>query len=129
MNHRNEVTRLTRRGFFSASAALGLGALVGCSPSPPVGGPLRGRSITVFVNAGLDKMFQEHFADTFTASTGAVVTLDAGWWDAIGKLKASPKGEQVYDLVLTDATQGYPRGSHQIFIRNTLFRSSDWPKD
>jgi len=122
MNHRNTLARLTRRGFFPASAALGLGALAGCSPSPPAGGSLRGRSITVFVYAGLDKMFQEHFADPFTASTGAAVILDAGWWDAIGKLKASPKGEPAYDLVLTDATQGYPA------VKSGMFRQLDFDR-
>lgn len=76
----------------------------------------RQQSLTVFVYAGLDAIFQERFADPFEAKTGVKVVLDAGWWDAIGKLKASPKGRPVYDLVLTDATQGYPA------IKSGMFR-------
>ena len=54
------------------------------------------------------KIFEKLFVEPFRAKTGVNVTLDAGWWDAIGKLKLSPKGKPAYDLVLTDATQGYP---------------------
>jgi len=82
----------------------------------------RQRSISVFVYAGLDRLFQEHFADPFERKTGVKVILDAGWWDAIGKLKASPKGHPVYDLVLTDATQGYPA------IKSGMFRQIDFEK-
>jgi spermidine/putrescine-binding protein len=67
-------------------------------------------------------MFQECFATPFEAKTGATVLLDAGWWDSIGKLKASPKGQPAYDLVLTDATQGYPA------IKSGMFRQIDFDK-
>lgn len=114
---------LNRRGFLRTAAAVGLGALAGCSNSPPpAAGSLRGRSITVFVYAGLDKMFQEHFADPFEANSGVSVTIDAGWWDSIGKLKTSPKGQPAYDLVLTDATQGYPA------IKSGMFRQLDFDR-
>ncbi len=113
MNHRplaTESTPLTRRAFLGT---LGAGALAaGCRRRQP--------SITVFVYAGLDQMFQEHFADPFESKTGVKVILDAGWWDAIGKLKVSPRGKPVYDLVLTDATQGYPA------IRSGMFRQLDF---
>ena len=79
-------------------------------------------SITVFVYAGLDKLFQEHFADPFEAKMGVKVVLDAGWWDAIGKLKTSPTGKPVYDLVLTDATQGYPRPNPACSVKLTSRR-------
>lgn len=103
---------LTRRAFLGA---LGTGALAaGCRRRQP--------SITVFVYAGLDRIFQEHFADPFEAKTGVKVILDAGWWDAIGKLKVSPKGKPVYDLVLTDATQGYPA------IKSGMFRQLDFDR-
>ena len=36
------------------------------------------------------------------------MVLDAGWWDMLPKLKASPPGQPVYDLVMTDPTQGQP---------------------
>ena len=102
---------ISRRQFFSA---LGAAALCGCRN--------RQRSLSVFVYAGLDAIFQEHFADPFEAKTGVKVILDAGWWDAIGKLKASPKGKPVYDLVLTDATQGYPA------IKSGMFRQLDFDR-
>ncbi|OWK46729.1 ABC transporter, periplasmic spermidine putrescine-binding protein PotD [Fimbriiglobus ruber] len=70
----------------------------------------------------MDKIFQEHFVEPFQALTGATVVLDAGWWDSIGKLKASPKGQPAYDLVLTDATQGYPA------IKDGMFRQIDFNK-
>jgi spermidine/putrescine-binding protein len=105
-----------RRAFLRrAGAALGGGALLaGCS-----GRADRGKTLTVFVYAGLDKIFQEHFATPFEATTGATVTLDAGWGDSIAKLKASPKGQPAFDLVLTDATQGYPA------IKSGMFRQID----
>jgi putative spermidine/putrescine transport system substrate-binding protein len=103
---------MTRRSFL---AGLGAGALgAGCRT--------RRRSITVFVYSGLDRIFQEHFAEPFEAKTGVRVVIDAGWWDAIGKLKASPKGKPVYDLVLTDATQGYPA------IKSGMFRQLDFER-
>jgi putative spermidine/putrescine transport system substrate-binding protein len=103
---------LTRRAFLSA---LGAGTVAaGCGARKP--------SISVFVYAGLDAIFQEHFAEPFEAKTGVKVVLDAGWWDAIGKLKASPKGKPVYDLVLTDATQGYPA------IKSGMFRQLDFDR-
>jgi spermidine/putrescine-binding protein len=109
---------VTRRTFLRTSGvgALGAAALSGCGGTTEPGIDFRGRSLTVFVFSGLDRIFQEHFAAPFEANTGAKVILDAGWWDSIGKLKASPKGEPAYDLVLTDATQGYPA------IRSGLFR-------
>jgi spermidine/putrescine-binding protein len=117
--------RPTRRQFLRAAGtgAVGLG-LGGCgSPPPPPGaGDFRGQTLTIFVYSGLDKIFQEHFAEPFQARTGAAVVLDAGWWDAIGKLKASPKGQPAYDLVLTDATQGYPA------IKAGMFRQIDLDK-
>jgi spermidine/putrescine-binding protein len=67
-------------------------------------------------------MFQEHFADPFEAKTGAAVILDAGWGDSIAKLKASPKGQPAFDLVLTDATQGYPA------IKSGMFRQIDFDR-
>jgi spermidine/putrescine-binding protein len=94
------VRNFNRRQFLRGLAGTSLGLFAGCGGSSK---PLR-----VFVYSGLDTLFQEHFVPAFEAATGAKVVLDAGWWDAIGKLEASPKGQPAYDLVLTDATQGYP---------------------
>ena len=72
------------------------------------------------------KVFEEYvaddFAEPFEATTGVKVVLDAGWWDAIAKLKASPRGKPVYDLVLTDATQGYPA------IKSGMFRQINFDR-
>jgi spermidine/putrescine-binding protein len=92
-----------------------LGA-AGCrEPARPTGGDFRGQTLTVFVYSGLDKIFQECFVEPFQARTGATIVLDSGWWDAVGKLKESPKGQPAYDLVLTDATQGYPASKEGLF--------------
>ena len=113
-----------RRSFLrAAGTAVGASILGGCSsPPPPSGTDFRGRTLTIFVYSGLDKLFQEHFVEPFEAGTGAKVVLDAGWWDSIGKLKASPKGQPAYDLVLTDATQGYPA------IKSGMFRQIDFDR-
>jgi spermidine/putrescine-binding protein len=120
----NPAYRPNRRRFLRTAGALGLGlGAAGCRESVrPAGGDFRGQTLTVFVYSGLDKIFQEHFVELFQARTGATVVLDAGWWDAIGKLKASPKGQPAYDLVLTDATQGYPAS------KEGLFRPIDFDK-
>lgn len=62
---------------------------------------------------------REAFVPSFEALTGARVTLQPGWWDAIPKLKAAPADDPPYDLVITDATQGYPAA------RDGLFRQLD----
>jgi spermidine/putrescine-binding protein len=108
----------SRRQFLRSAGAAALGFSAGCGQSSSTSqtGDFRGQTITVFVYSGLDTIFQKHFVEPFEATTGAKVILDAGWWDAIGKLKASPKGQPAYDLVLTDATQGYPA------IKSGMFR-------
>src|SRR5262245_8208668 len=114
----------SRRSFLRRMGvgAVGLSSFAaGCTkPAPVPGNDFRGRTLTVFVYSGLDEMFQQCFATPFEAKTGATVVLDAGWWDSIGKLKASPKGQPAYDLVLTDATQGYPA------IKSGMFRQIDF---
>src|SRR5262245_45000431 len=99
----------TRRAFLRTVGAGAAALAAGCRKSSP-------RTLTVFVYSGLDEIFQKHFAEPFEARTGAKVVIDAGWWDPVGKLKASPKGRPAYDLVLTDATQGYPA------IKGGMFR-------
>jgi len=79
-----------------------------------------GENLTIFVYSGnTEKLFRESFVPAFEAQTGATVTLDPGWWDSIPKLKASPPGQPAFDLVMTDATQGYPS------IREGLFQKID----
>jgi len=127
----------TRRGFLGASGAAALGTvsaagLAGCGASdssvdaegePGSEKPFAGQTLRVFVYSGAwEKGFDEHFVPLFEERTGAKVIVDPGWWDSIPKLKASPPGQPAFDLVLTDATQGYPA------IREGLFRELDFSK-
>jgi|694.fasta_scaffold38023_3 putative spermidine/putrescine transport system substrate-binding protein len=132
MTHAHETSRRK----FLASSALGAGAgLLGigsCSrePSPDAaaasgGGkqPFAGQTLRVFVYSGAwERGFRDNFVPKFEAQTGARVVVDPGWWDSIPKLKASPPGQPAFDLVLTDATQGYPA------IKEGLFRKIDLAK-
>jgi spermidine/putrescine-binding protein len=99
----------TRRWFLGVAAGL---ALAGCGR--------RREQLRVFVYAGgHEKTMREVFVPAFEEETGAQVVLDPGWWDAIPKLKASPPGQSPFDLVITDATQGYPA------IKEGLFQKID----
>lgn len=111
---------LSRRQFVRSAAAGAVGLAAGCGRTAPSGG-FHGQTLTMFVYSGLDSIFQQHFVEVFEAVTGARVVIDAGWWDAIAKLKESHDAP-VYDLVLTDATQGYPA------IKGGLFRQLDFEK-
>jgi spermidine/putrescine-binding protein len=95
------------RRTFLFLAALGL---AGC-------GTRRDR-LRIFVYAGNhDRIMREVFVPAFEAATGQTCVLESGWWDAMAKLKASPAGQPAFDLLITDATQGYPA------IREGLFAS------
>lgn len=123
----------TRRQFITTSAVAtgaGLLGLAGCEKKPDAsadtsGGakPFAGQTLRVFVYSGAwEKGFKEHFVPRFEAQTGAKVIVDPGWWDSIPKLKASPPGQPAFDLVLTDATQGYPA------IKEGMFQKIDLGK-
>ncbi len=120
---------------FLATASLGAGAgifsITGCKPksdsadSSSGGGkkPYAGQTLRVFVYSGSwEKGFREHFVPRFEAQTGAKVVVDPGWWDSIPKLKASPPDKPAFDVVLTDATQGYPA------IKEGMFQKLDMSK-
>jgi putative spermidine/putrescine transport system substrate-binding protein len=108
---------LTRRTFLSAAAL----AVAGCgSRSSSVSGEFAGQQLRVFVyGGGHEKTMRETFVPAFEKETGATAILESGWWDAIAKLKASPADRPAFDLVITDATQGYPA------IREGLFAQLD----
>lgn len=119
---------IDRRKFITVTG-LGVGAgLLGINASKShaaSGGdkPFAGQTLRVFVYSGAwEKGFNQHFVPRFEAQTGAKVVVDPGWWDSIPKLKASPKGQPAFDLVLTDATQGYPA------IKEGLFQNIDLGK-
>ena len=103
----------TRRQFLATSAAVGLG-LSGCGgKSKP--------ELRIFVYAGgHERAMRDLFVPAFEKQTGATVVLDPGWWDTIAKLKASPAGQPAFDLVVTDATQGYPAIKEGMFEKLDL---------
>jgi spermidine/putrescine-binding protein len=106
----------------ATAGAIAAGGLWSCSKQRPAtaGTDFKGQRLRIFIYAGAwENSFREIFAPAFERLTGAQVVLDPGWWDAIPKLKASPKDQPPFDLVLTDATQGYPA------IREGLFQQLD----
>jgi spermidine/putrescine-binding protein len=111
--------RLNRREFLAAAGGAALAA--GCGERPAAGGgPFRGQKLRIFVYAGgHERTMREAFVPAFEARTGATAVLDPGWWDSVPKLKASPPGRPAFDLVVTDATQGYPA------LREGLFQKLD----
>lgn len=110
------AARLTRRRFLKRAASAAI-LSSGCGGKAGNNG---GQQLRVFVYAGgHEQTMREVFVPRFEAATGASAVLDAGWWDAIPKLKASPPDRPPYDLVITDATQGFPAA------RDGLFRQLD----
>jgi putative spermidine/putrescine transport system substrate-binding protein len=110
---------LTRREFLTRTGALvaASGALLETGCGKPAGtGPFTGQQLRVFVYAGgHEKTMREVFVPRFESATGATAILDAGWWDAIPKLKVSPSSQPPFDLLITDATQGYPAAREGLF--------------
>lgn len=94
------------RRVFLMSPAL---AVIGCS----------GRhtdELRVFVYAGgHEKTMRAVFLPRFEALTGAKVALHSGWWDSMAKLKSAPAHDPPFDLMITDATQGYPAAREGLF--------------
>ena len=128
-----KTTRIDRRQFLGwAGAAAGGVSILGCrktdsksttSPSGGFAGAFAGQTLRLFIYSGFwEKTIRETFVPRFQAQTGATVIPDPGWWDSIPKLKASPPGQPAFDLVLTDATQGYPA------IREGLFQKIDFKR-
>jgi spermidine/putrescine-binding protein len=108
------MPRLTRRGFLQAAAGLTAGLVAGCRGNDA-------RKLRIFVyGGGHEKTMRETFVPRFEEETGATAILDSGWWDSIAKLKSSPKGRPAYDLVITDATQGYPAIKEGLFAQLDL---------
>jgi spermidine/putrescine-binding protein len=114
--------RPTRRQFLHRTAGLALAVAAGCGRSAPnKKGPFAGRELRVFVYAGgHEQTMREVFVPRFEESSGATVTLYPGWWDGIPKLKAAPANDPPFDLVITDATQGYPAVKEGLFAQLDL---------
>jgi spermidine/putrescine-binding protein len=110
---------LSRRQFLATAAGLTAG-LVGCGKGGKAG-PFAGRELRVFVYAGgHDKTMREVFVPAFEQETGATVSLSPGWWDGVPKLKAAPENNPPFDLLITDATQGYPAAREGLFAQIDL---------
>lgn len=112
---------LTRRQFLITVTAA---ATVGSPRAARTQGkPYAGQTLTVFTYAGsYEATLKKFLVPAFEQRTGARVVLDPGWWDMLPKLKASPPGQPVFDLVMTDPTQGLPS------IKEGLFQSVDLSK-
>lgn len=109
---------MNRRHFLKAAAAL---PLAGCATKPTGTGLFAGKTLRVFVYAGgHEAAMRAAFVPHFEALTGANVVIAPGWWDGMAKLEASPAGNPPYDLMVTDATQGYPAA------RAGRFREINW---
>jgi len=132
-------TGLSRRDLLGWAGVAGFGLSLGLhsctannqtskaqSPSAASGASgqdFAGQTLRVFIYSGAwEKAFRDHFVPKFQAKTGATVIPDPGWWDSIPKLKASPPGQPAFDLVLTDATQGYPAIKEGMFQKVNMSR-------
>ena len=119
------MKQISRRKFLAATAATAAaGTTTTILPRYSSASQMyKGERINVFTYAGpWGDMFTEHFAPGFADLTGAQIVLDLGWWDSIPKLKASPPGQPAFDLIMTDATQGYPA------VQEGLFQKADFSR-
>lgn len=106
--------RTVLKGAAAGAMALGFPAVVRGAK------PYDGKILSVFSYAGpFEQTIKDHMIKPFEEKTGARVKLDVGWWDMLPRLKASPPGQPVYDVVITDPTQGFPS------IREGLFQKYD----
>lgn len=116
------MRHLDRRKFLKGAAAT---AAAGAVAFPNIvhaqAKPYAGQALTVFTYAGpTEATLRKFLVPPFEQRTGARVTLDPGWWDMLPKLKASPPGQPVYDLVMTDPTQGLPSIKEGLFQQVNL---------
>lgn len=103
---------MNRRRFLRAATTVALAA-VGCGGRGKAGQDLR-----VFVySGGHEKTMREVFVPRFEAATGGTVTLFPGWWDGLPKLTTAPPADPPFDLMITDATQGYPAAKDGLFAQ------------
>jgi putative spermidine/putrescine transport system substrate-binding protein len=120
---KSSYAQTDRRDFLKATAAgiglaaTGLGSFVRSAAADQM---FKGEKLRIFTYAGAwGDQFTKNFAPLFKEITGAELVVDLGWWDSIPKLKASPPGDPAFDLIMTDATQGYPA------IHEGLFQKID----
>jgi len=112
---------LKRRDFLRHTAGLLIGTAVGCSRGPRGGSAAGSSELRIFVYAGShEQTMREVFVPLFEEASGARVSLFAGWWDGIPKLKTAPADAPPFDLMITDATQGYPAAREGLFAELDL---------
>ena len=117
--------RITRRDFIRKSTAASAGVVAASQlgiwgADVQAAQDFQGEKLRIFTYAGAwGDQFTKNFAPLFNEITGADLIVELGWWDSIPKLKASPPGNPAFDLIMTDATQGYPA------IREGLFQKVD----
>lgn len=110
----------TRRDFLKLSAAGALATVTGCGRSK---GSSSGRELRVFVYAGgHESTMRDVFVPIAERELEARITLYPGWWDGIPKLKSAPADDPPFDLMITDATQGYPAAKEGLFAELDLGR-------
>jgi len=114
---RREFLKMTAATGAGLAVTTGLGSFVRSAAADQM---YKGEELRVFTYAGAwGDQFTKNFAPLFKEVTGADLIVELGWWDSIPKLKASPPGNPAFDLIMTDATQGYPA------IREGLFQTVD----
>lgn len=117
------MCQFSRRRFLQASAGAVAGIVSGCGPAGPAVNSRSKRELRVFVYAGNhENTVREVFVPRFQAAGDTRVTLYSGWWDAIAKLKTAPSNAPPFDLMITDATQGYPAAREGLFAKINFAR-------
>lgn len=101
------MSRITRRAFLGTAATTV--ALAGC-------GGKKAKELRLFCYAGNhEAALRSAFVPVFEAATGATVTLFAGWWGGVAQVKTAGKGNPPFDLMITDAIEGYPAAKDGLF--------------
>ena len=110
-----------RRTFLGSLAYLSSNFLTGCNEKVKRDGPYTGKEINIFVYAGgHEQTMREIFVPKFEKTTGAKVNLHPGWWEGLAKLKTAPANNPPFDLMICDATQGYPAIREGLFAKLNL---------
>src|SRR5438045_2602010 len=114
----SRVQTMSRRTLLTSSAALAAGWVTGCKSSAPDAGE---KQLRMFSYAGpSEEAYRKALVPAFEKATGTKIIVSPGWWEAIPQVRSSPPDQPPYDLIMTDAVQGYPA------IREGLFQKIDF---
>lgn len=115
------IKKHNRRSFIGTVAYLGSNAFTGCNKKTESQGAFSGKELKIFVYAGAhEQTMRDVFAPKFQKLTGAKIILHAGWWEGLAKLKTAPVKNPPFDLMISDATQGYPAIKEGLFAQLNL---------